>query len=67
MAWEATAEDLIESAWGVIANVGGRDGTGWEGQHETWLIAAEAWRDRYLEWIKLNKKDKYESDVREED
>lgn len=46
MAWEKTDDDLIESAWGIIANAGGGN---WETQTDEWVAAAESWRDRYHE------------------
>lgn len=36
--------DLLELAWGVIANAGGGD---WTTQTEEWQEAAARWRDRY--------------------
>lgn len=38
------ADDLIERAWGVIANAGGGD---WSKENEVWNIAAKAWRALY--------------------
>ena len=40
--------DLIEYAWGIIANVSGGD---WDSQAETWRYAAEKWRDQYHELL----------------
>ena len=40
-------EDAVEVAWGVIANVGHRQG-GWEKQDKEWLDAAILWRDTRL-------------------
>ncbi|KKL09693.1 hypothetical protein LCGC14_2563340, partial [marine sediment metagenome] len=37
-------EDLLMTAWGVIANAGGGD---WDTQTSEWRGAAEHWRDRY--------------------
>lgn len=37
-------EDLIEAAWGIIANVSGSD---WTLQGTEWQIAAQQWRDDY--------------------
>jgi hypothetical protein len=42
--WTAHPDDLIESAWGLIANAGGGD---WTNESEEWREAAERWRDRY--------------------
>ena len=39
--------DLLEEAWGIIANVSARNGEGWESQHQEWKEAARDWRDRY--------------------
>lgn len=36
--------DLLESAWGIIANAGGGD---WDTQTPEWKAAAIRWRDRY--------------------
>lgn len=40
--------DLIEYAWGIIANVNGGD---WGEQSLGWNTAAENWRDRYHELL----------------
>ena len=40
--------DLLDTAWGVIANVGTRSG-GWDTEHPEWVQAAERWRDRWHE------------------
>ncbi len=38
-------EDLLETAWGIIANAYGGD---WDSaQNKDWKPAAEKWRDRY--------------------
>lgn len=39
-----TQEDLVEAAWGIIANAGQGD---WDREHPDWKAAAERWRDRY--------------------
>ena len=46
--------DLLESAWGIIANAGGGD---WTTQTDDWQIAAARWREKYhnLPEMKLNK------------
>jgi hypothetical protein len=41
--------DLLESAWGIIANAGGGD---WTTQTAEWQEAARRWRDSYHEAIK---------------
>lgn len=38
--------DLLESAWGVIANAGLHKGS-WDHEHPEWVQAAEGWRDRW--------------------
>ena len=38
------AADLLEAAWGIIANAGGGN---WETQTKEWQKAAARWRDRY--------------------
>lgn len=43
-AWTAHPDDLIESAWGLIANAGGGD---WTKESDEWSAAAERWRERY--------------------
>ena len=40
--------DLLESAWGLIANVSGGN---WLNQHEDWVAAAERWRTKYYTMI----------------
>lgn len=47
------ASDLLETAWGIIANVGGGD---WERESELWRSAAVSWRDRYFKKIRIEKK-----------
>ncbi len=42
--------DLLEAAWGVIANAGGWRATDVEAS-PGWLPAAEQWRDRYLDTL----------------
>lgn len=39
--------DLLETAWGIIANAG------WDGMDKSygWQDAAVRWRDRYDEWL----------------
>ena len=36
--------ELLESAWGLIANAGGGN---WDLETERWRVAAKTWRDRY--------------------
>ena len=43
--------DMLELAWGVIANAGGGD---WETQTDDWQEAAVRWRDRYHSFIEEN-------------
>lgn len=43
--------DLLEAAWGIIANAGVHHG-GWDSQHPEWVEAAIRWRDRYHEWLR---------------
>lgn len=45
--WTSTDSDLIEFAWGVIANAG------WNGEDKTpgWQDAAIRWRGLYHEWL----------------
>ena len=40
--------DLVEYAWGIIANAGGGD---WTTQTDDWQKAAAKWRDRYHEFL----------------
>ena len=41
--------DLLEAAWGIIANAYGGD---WDNaQNKDWKPAAERWRDNYHEWL----------------
>jgi hypothetical protein len=43
----AEASDLLEAAWGIIANAGAGN---WERESRDWQNAAPAWRDEYLAW-----------------
>ena len=43
-----TPEELLELAWGVIANAYGGD---WDQASDGWRGAAERWRDNYHEWL----------------
>ena len=36
--------DLVESAWGIIANASNSD---WSKESKQWNVAAKAWRGRY--------------------
>lgn len=48
MAWDYKKEqDLIEAAAGIIANVGSRNGQGWDNQHDEWQDAAMEWMQGY--------------------
>jgi hypothetical protein len=42
-------DDMLELAWGLIANVSGGD---WEKQNTDWVGAAERWRDSYFSMLK---------------
>ncbi len=42
---EALLDDLLEVAWGIIANANGGD---WDKATPEWKEAAERWRDRYF-------------------
>ena len=43
--WDYTnPDDLIEAAWGIIANAQGGD---WDAATPKWKQAAERWRDGY--------------------
>lgn len=46
-----TEAELLEAAWGVIANAG------WDGFAKTdgWQAAAERWRDDYHRWLDKNR------------
>jgi len=41
---KSKADELLEAAWGIIANAGGWD---WKTQSKEWQIAAAGWRDQY--------------------
>jgi hypothetical protein len=41
--------DLLETAWGVIANAYGGN---WDQADDVWRSAAERWRDRWHELLK---------------
>lgn len=41
---DPTKDDLLEAAWGIIANTYGGD---WELASDDWKDAAERWRDNY--------------------
>jgi len=40
--------DLLETAWGLIANVNGGD---WMGEKAEWIVAANKFRDAYNAWL----------------
>ena len=40
--------DLLDEAWGIIANAGGGD---WTRETDDWQTAAARWRDAYHEWL----------------
>jgi hypothetical protein len=49
----AEARELLDSAWGVIANANARVALGdWEAANTLWREAAERWRDRYFAMLK---------------
>ena len=41
--------ELLELAWGIIANAGGGD---WDKESKKWQDAAIRWRDRYFNSLK---------------
>jgi hypothetical protein len=41
------SRDLLEAAWGIIANAHGGD---WDAAPPEWRAAAERWRDDYFAW-----------------
>jgi hypothetical protein len=43
--------DLIEAAWGIIANAGGPGGN-WDNETEEWRRAAEQWREAFHRYLK---------------
>lgn len=45
----AEADELLDLAWGVIANAS--DWNGGTPQQQTWRVAAVRWRDRYHEHL----------------
>jgi hypothetical protein len=45
------AYDLVEYAWGIIANVSGSD---WTLQNDVWQGAAAKWRDQYHQFLAGN-------------
>jgi len=47
-----TEADLLEAAWGIIANAGN---DAWSGKIRDWLPTAERWRDEYFAWKKSRK------------
>lgn len=58
--WDDSDDDLIEAAWGLIANVH------WGGQGGEWNKAAIRWRDRYhkrLSAMTANSSDKIEEPI----
>ncbi len=46
----SAADDLVESAWGIIANAGGGD---WTTQTDDWQKAAAVWRERYHRYLDM--------------
>jgi hypothetical protein len=48
---EVRADDLIEFAWGVIANASGGN---WEKESAEWRGAAARWRDQYHRYLDAN-------------
>jgi hypothetical protein len=67
-----STDDLLEAAWGLIANAGtnprtattpGPDGeplrvSGWENESEEWVETAEKWRDAYFGSLKGDEGDR---------
>ena len=52
-------DDMVMTAWGIIANAGMKVGTGWESQHPEWVEAAERWRDEMFHpWLDESRADK---------
>ena len=45
MMTETTATQMLEAAWGIIANAGNGD---WTTQTPEWQDAAARWRDEYF-------------------
>lgn len=48
------SQDLLESAWGIIANA--HEGN-WDKATKEWREAAEKWRDKYHNTLENVKKD----------
>ena len=46
--------NLIESAWGIIANAGGGN---WDRETAEWRGAAERWRDEFHAWLDATRPD----------
>lgn len=55
------AGDLLELAWGVIANVSGGD---WQLQSPEWHGAAIAWREDWLRWLESRRGGLVDSAIR---
>ena len=49
-AFQSVADDLLETAWGIICNAGEGD---WDKEHPTWKEAAEKFRTKYFAYMKL--------------
>lgn len=47
-----TKDDLLEYAWGIIANAGGGD---WERESKVWQGAAARWRTDYFKLLDRQK------------
>lgn len=45
------AEDLLDAAWGVIANANNGN---WDRSSPEWHLAACQWRDRYYRWLRVH-------------
>jgi hypothetical protein len=56
-------DDLLETAWGIIANAWGGD---WERAGEDWRKAAERWRDDYHKQLPPVSDDKAEAPPKRE-
>ena len=46
----SAAHDLVEYAWGIIANAGGGD---WRNESDEWQGAAIRWRTQYHDYLAM--------------
>ena len=59
------AHDLVEYAWGIIANA---SGSNWTLETEDWQKAAAKWRDQYHEYLGMfNRSERVEESISEEE